>query len=209
MRAGHMAIIVASAPPFFIAVSTVSTLIASDYNSLSDTMSMLAGPSIPHPWVFQLGVVGYALLIQFLGPLLYWHAGRGWHGALLWTLVFIYSLAGILAAAFRDGYDAPVMGHIAENTVHDFVARLSFSAVLLLIFVTPRVLRHQEGWRIWRRFSLAVGIVTTLLVIPFEAEMWPSYFGLIQRVFFATTMLWILVTALMLRSKLSNSQVRD
>ena len=209
MRAGHMAIIVAFAPLLFTAVSSVSTLMASDYNALSDTMSMLAEPSIRHPWVFQLGVVGYALLIQFLGPLLHWQAGRGWHGALLWTLVFIYSLAGILAAAFRDGYDALVIGHIAENTAHDFAARLSFSAVLLLIFVTPWVLRHQEGWRIWRGFSLAVGIVTTVLVIPFEAELWPSYLGLIQRVFFATTMVWILVTALMLRSELSDSQVRD
>ena len=90
MRASHMAIIVASAPPFFTAVSTVSTLIASDYSSLSDTMSMLAGPSIPHPWVFQCGVVGYALLIQCLGPLLYRQAGRGWHGASLWTLILLY-----------------------------------------------------------------------------------------------------------------------
>ena len=209
MRAGHMAIIVASAPPFFTAVSTASTLIAPDYNSLSDTMSMLTGPSIPHPWVFQLGVVGYALLIQFLGPLLYSQAGRGRHGAFLWALVFIYSLVGILAAAFRDGYDAPLLWHISENTVHDFAARLSFTAVLLLIFFTPWALRHQEGWHIWRCFSLAVGLLTMVLIIPFEVEMWPSYLGLIQRVLFATTMLWILVTALILRSELPNSLVRD
>ena len=208
MRASHMAIIVASAPPFFTAVSTVSTLIASDYSSLSDTMSMLAGPGIPHPWVFQCGVAGYALLIQCLGPLLYRQAGRGWHGASLWTLVLLYSLAGIMAAVFRDGYDTPVMGHISEGTIHDFVARLSFSGIFLLIVFTPWVLRHQEGWHRWRRFSLAVGLLTIVLVILFEVEMWPSYLGLIQRVLFGTTMLWVFVTALLLRSGLPDSVVR-
>ena len=209
MRARYTAIIVAFAPLFFTAVSTVSTLIAPDYDSSSDTMSMLAGPSIPHPWVFQSGVVGYALLIQFLGPLLYSQAGRGWHGVSLWILVFTYSLAGILAAAFRDGYDASVFWHITENTVHDFVARLSFSAILLLIFFTRWALGHQEGWRIWRCFSLAVGLLTIVLVIPFEVEIWPSYLGLIQRVLFALTMLWIFATALLLRSELSDSLVQD
>lgn len=208
MRAGHMAIIVASAPLFFVAVSTVSTLIAPDHNSLSDTMSMLTGPSIPHPWVFQFGVVGYALLIQCLGPLLYTQAGRGRHGALLWALVVIYGVAGILAAAFRDGYDASVLWHISEDTVHDFVARLSFSGIFLLIVFTPWVLRHQEGWHRWRRFSLAVGLLTIVLVILFEVEMWPSYLGLIQRVLFGTTMLWVFVTALLLRSGLPDSVVR-
>ena len=209
MRAGHMAIIVASAPPFFIAVSTVSALIAPDHNSLSDTMSMLTGPSIPHPWVFQFGVVGYALLIQFLGPLLYSQTGRGRHGAFLWALVFIYSLVGILAAAFRDGYDAPALGHISENAIHDLLARISFSAVVLLIFFAPWALRHQQGWHIWRYFSLTVGLLTIGVMIPFQVEVWPSYLGLLQRVLFTTTMLWILVTALMLRSKLSNRLVQD
>ena len=209
MRARHMAMIVASAPLFFVAVSTVSTLIAPDHNSLSDTMSMLTGPSIPHPWVFQFGVVGYALLIQCLGPLLYTQVGRGRHGALLWALVVIYGVAGILAAAFRDGYDASVLWHISEDTVHDFVARLSFSAVLLLIFFTPWTLRHQGRWHIWRCFSLAVGLLTIMLIIPFEVEIWPNYLGLIQRVLFATTLLWILVTAFILRSELPHRLVRD
>ena len=128
---------------------------------------------------------------------------------MLWTLVFIYGVAGILAAAFRDGYDAPVLWHISEDTVHDFVARLSFSAVLLLIFFTPWALRHQGRWYIWRCFSLAVGLLTIMLIIPFEVEIWPNYLGLIQRVLFATTLLWILVTAFILRSELPHRLVRD
>ena len=113
-----------------------------------------------------------------------------------------------MAAVFRDGYDAPVMGHISESTIHDFVARLSFSGIFLLIVFTPWVLRHQEGWHRWRRFSLAVGLLTIVLVILFEVEMWPSYLGLIQRVLFGTTMLWVFVTALLLRSGLPDSVVR-
>ena len=202
MRAWRMTMIVAFAPFFFITVSAVSTWIATDYNLLSDNMSKLSGPGAQHPWVFQLGVVGYALLIQCLGPLLYWQAGQNSHGALLWGLVIIYSLIGIMAAVFRDGYNTLVIGEITENTVHYFAARISFSAVWLLTFVTPWVLRHQEGWLKWKRLSVAIGIITTILVIPFVAEIWPSYQGLIQRLFFATTMLWILVTAIKLNTEI-------
>lgn len=199
MCSQRMAAIVASAPIFFVGVSAISTWSVADHNSLSDNMSKLAGPGTQHPWVFQFGVVGYALLIQCLGPLLYWKAGRNWKGTLLWTLVMIYSLMGMMAAVFRDGYASPVIGGISENTAHYFAARLSFSAVWLLIFITPWVLRHQEGWRTWHRFSLTIGIITTILVIPFVTELWPAYQGLTQRLFFATTMLWIFVTAIKLR----------
>ena len=204
MRAWHMAVLVASAPAFFTVTSTVATFLAPDYSSLSDTMSTLAGPRIPHPWVFQCGVIGYALLIQFLGPLLYQQAGRGWRGVSLWTLVIIYSLAGIMAAVFRNGYDSPLMGHLTESAIHDFVARLSFSGIFLLIVFTPYFLRHQEGWGKWRRFSLVAGLATIALVTLFEADVWSSYIGLTQRVLFGITMLWIFVTALLLRSRLPN-----
>jgi len=205
MRSVYMAILVASAPPFFVVVSVVATLIASDYSSVSDTMSMLMAPGIQYPWVFQLGVVGYALLVQFLGPLLYSKTGRGRYGALLWVLVFIYGLAGILAAVFRDGYDSAALLQFSEDDVHDFIARFSFSAVVLLIFLTPWALRHRERLRVWRYFSLAIGLFTAILAVPFEIEVWPQYLGLLQRCLFAATMLWIVVTALLLGVKFRES----
>ena len=103
MNSSYMATLVVSAPPFFVAVSIASTLMASEYNSLSDTMSRLSGPNMSHPWMFQLAVIGYAFLVLPLGPLLYSRTTLIWRGILLWTLVSIYSLTGILAAIFNDG----------------------------------------------------------------------------------------------------------
>ena len=207
MRSGHMATFVAAAPPFFVAVSAVATLMAPGYSSLSDTMSMLMGPGIPHPWVFQLGVVGYALLIQFLGPLLYERVGRGRGGALLCALVCIYSLTGILAAVFRNGYYQPVLGQFSENTIHDLVARISFSAVVLLSILTSWILRNQKRWRVWRYYCLLIGVLVLALVTPFELEVWPSYLGLMQRALFGVTILWVFVTALLLRYESVSSKV--
>lgn len=208
MRSGHMETFVVVAPPFFVAVSAVATLMAPGYSSLSDTMSMLMGPGIPHPWIFQLGVVGYALLIQFLGPLLYERV-RGWDGALLCALVCIYSLAGILAAVFRNGYYEPVLGQFSENTIHDLVARISFSAVVLLSILTSWVFRNQKRWSVWRYYCLLIGVSVLALVIPFELEVWPDYLGLMQRALFGVTILWVFVTALLVRFESVGSKVNN
>ena len=208
MRSGHMETFVVVAPPFFVAVSAVATLMAPGYSSLSDTMSMLMGPGIPHPWIFQLGVVGYALLIQFLGPLLYERVS-GWDGALLCALVCIYSLAGILAAVCRNGYYEPVLGQFSENTIHDLVARISFSAVVLLSILTSWVFRNQKRWSVWRYYCLLIGVSVLALVIPFELEVWPDYLGLMQRALFGVTILWVFVTALLVRFESVGSKVNN
>ena len=198
MQTKHMAMTVAFAPIFFIGFSITSTLFTSNYDSLSSTMSKLAGPGIRHSWIFQSGVIGYALFIQFLIPLLRRQTTKGWLVTSLSPLVVIYGLAGILAAIFRDGYGTTIFWNLSEDAIHGFMARLSFSAILILVFLTPLAFRDQQGWHIWRRCSLIIGIVTTILVIPFQLEIWPSYLGLIQRIFFFTTMLWIFITSIRL-----------
>ena len=194
-----MAMLVVCAPPFFIAVSIASTLVASEYNSLSDTMSRLSRPNMSHPWIFQLAVIGYAFLILPLGPLLYSRTKLIWQGILLWTLVLIYSLTGILAAIFKDGDYTIILGNFTKDEFHGFIARLSFSAIIVLIMCCIWIFRHNERWRMWRRLSLLLTLLAITLVIPFQLETWPHYMGLIQRIIFVCTMIWVFVTAIMLR----------
>ena len=199
MNSSYMATLVVSAPPFFVAVSIASTLMASEYNSLSDTMSRLSGPEIPHPWMFQLAVIGYAFLILPLGPLLYSRTKLMRQGVLLCTLVLIYSVTGILTAIFRDGYHSIILGDFTEDEFHGFIARLSFSTIIVLIMCCIWIFRHNERWRMWRRLSLLLTLLAITLVIPFQLETWPHYMGLIQRIIFVCTMIWVFVTAIMLR----------
>lgn len=199
MNTLFMATLVVSAPPFFIAVSIASTLMASEYNSLSDTMSRLSGPDMPHPWMFQWAVIGYAFLILPLGPLLYSRTKLMWQGVLLCTLVLIYSVTGILTAIFRDGYHSIILGDFTEDEFHGFIARLSFSTILILIICCVWIFRHNERWHIWRRLSLLLTLLAITLTLTFQLETWPHYMGLIQRIMFACTMIWVFITAIILR----------
>jgi hypothetical membrane protein len=198
MKTSYMATLVASAPLFFTALSIASTLMASEYDSLSNTMSRLAGPNMSHPWIFQLAVIGYSFLILPLGPLLYSRTKLIWHGILLWTLVLIYSVTGILAAIFRDGYHSTIFGNLTEDEIHGFVSRLSFSIILGLIICCVLIFRRNERWHMWKRLSLLLTLLAITLILPFQLETWPNYMGLIQRIMFASTMLWVFVTALIL-----------
>lgn len=191
-----MAMSAGSAPLFFLAFASVATLVTPSYSSMRDTFSLLAGPGMPHPWVIAAGFAGYGVLVQPLGPLLHGLVGRGWRGALLWVLVVVYGAGGVLAAVFRDGYEGPVLWGVAEDLAHDVVARMGFAAIITLTLVVPAMLRARAGWERWRRFSLVIGGLSLLLVVPFQLDAWPDGLGLLQRGFFATTMAWVLVTSL-------------
>ena len=114
-------------------------------------------------------------------------------------LVLIYSLTGILAAIFKDGDYTIILGNFTKDEFHGFIARLSFSTIIVLIMCCIWIFRHNERWRMWKRLSLLLTLLAITLVIPFQLETWPHYMGLIQRIIFVCTMIWVFVTAIMLR----------
>ena len=82
--------------------------------------------------------------------------------------------------------------------MHGAVARVSFAGILLLMVVVPWALRRAPSRRTWRRFSLAMAVLSVALLVPFEIDAWPEGQGLVQRGFFLTTMAWVEVTSLRL-----------
>ena len=193
-----MALSGALAPPVFVASAAVATLATPGYSSVGTTLSGLAGPDATYGWLIGAGFAGYGMLVQPIGPLLYALAGRGWLGRAIWGLVVVYGTGGFLAAVFRDAHSRPVLWGVSENAAHDVVARVSFAGILLLTLVVPWALRREPSWRAWRRFSLAIAVLSATLIVPFQLDAWPEGRGLVQRGFFLTTMAWVEVTSLRL-----------
>ena len=188
----------ALAPPVFVASAAAATLATPGYSSVDTALSALAGPGAPFGWLIGVGFAAYGTLVQPIGPLLYALAGRGRLGGAIWGFVVAYGTGGFLAAVFRTGHEGPALWGVSEGAVHGAVARVSFAGILLLMVVVPWALRREPSWRTWRRFSLAMAVLSVALLVPFELDAWPEGRGLVQRGFFLTTMAWVEVTSLRL-----------
>ncbi len=192
------ALLAALAPPYFLVASAIATLLGpKGYRSASQTVSELAGPDAPHPGIISAGFVGYAALVQGLGPRLHREAGGGARGGLLWGLVGAYGLGGFLAGVFRTGSNRVVVGGVDENAVHGAGGHIAFGAISSLLGLAPFVLRGGR-WGRWRVFSWLMFGATCALGLLFG---WPAQRrrrGIFQRGFFATTLAWVLATALKL-----------
>lgn len=192
-----LALCSAVAPIAFAEAVTVGTMLTADYSSIRQTISELASPGMPHPAVVNAGFAAYGVLVLPLAPLLRRVIGPGTAGALAFGLVCVYGAGAVLAAVFTDRSLVPMLG-LEENTWHDVSARMGFGAILALTLYVPYALRGQPSWRTWRTFSLTMAVMTIAFAAPFQARWWPDAHGLLQRAFFATTMLWVGVTALRL-----------
>ena len=102
--ARRLGLTAALAPFYYVVVGAVATLLGpKGYSSTAQTMSELAEPGAPRPHFISAAFMGYATLVQGLGPLLHREAGGGWRGRTLWGLVGVYGLGGFLAGVFREG----------------------------------------------------------------------------------------------------------
>ncbi|MBM3940806.1 MAG: DUF998 domain-containing protein [SAR202 cluster bacterium] len=188
-----LALCVAAAPIAFAESAAVATLLTDGYSSAGQTVSQLAAPGMPHPAIVNAGFVAYGVMMQPLGPLLLRAIG-GLGGRLVWGLVVVYGGGAVLATVFTDQSTAVILG-VTENVWHDVVGRVGFSAIMTMTLLVPYLLRRDPRWRGWRVFSLAMGVLTAALVVPFQADWWPGIAGVWQRAFFAATLLWVGVTA--------------
>ena len=124
----------------------------------------------------------------------------GRRGRVLWGLVALYGLGGLIAAKYPTLSDKEVLPGISEDRAHDIAGTMSFASIIALSAVTPHLLGERPAWRgWWCCFSYGMFVATTALALPFHLRIWPHKRGLLQRGFFATTMAWVLATALRLR----------
>ena len=60
-----------SAIASFIVLTTISTILSTDYNFISETISALGKSNQKHDWILMVTGITYSILIQGLIPLFY------------------------------------------------------------------------------------------------------------------------------------------
>ena len=193
----YAAVLSLIAPIYFMGISTYASIITPDYSVISQAYSVLARHHMPNAILMTTGFVGYALMIQTLGPLLFINAHTKSLGILIWALVFIYGLSGIFASVYKDAGIQETIWNLSEGSMHDLASRIGFFAILIAIILSVIGLNKNISSNTWKIFSTIIVILTIFFAISFGldgARLFPNHVGLMQRGFFITIMLWIFVT---------------
>ena len=168
-------------------------------NQSSDTISRLAAPGQPHPWILRTGLVQCGVLsIAFGVGLLraYRRTVFRW-GVLAGLVVF-----GISTAITGLARDYPVRGGPEtdwEGAVHNLFARVAIYGILAaMAALVPAAAGRRPAWVPAVVFS-AVALVLVAATGLFYPGVPPSFRGLVQRLALLIIFAWMAATAVIAR----------
>ena len=86
-----------------------------------------------------------------------------------------------------------------HHGLHDAVSGLVFLTLVVAQLVLARAFRSDPSWRDLRAYSIVSGSLTLALLVLFIAGPIDGWNGLVQRVFLAVPLVWIMVLGTRLR----------
>jgi len=151
-----------------------------DYSWVRHTTSELAGQNMPNAWIMRLGFVAYG------GSVIALAARHFWTAPFLQVPLGYFGIglvgAGIWSAAPIDpalGFDLP------KDAIHSvFASTLGFA---FAVTTTLRLLPSQPDGL--KSLSL-IGLIASV-ALPMAMILWPDYAGLLQRIMFAISCVWL------------------
>ena len=168
---------------------TVLELLPTGLSSVADPTSQWA--LTPFFWGFRwfevsLALAAFALAFSFLRALPRFRIG-----------VVVVLVLFALGRSFVGwvNMDAPGAPATVTGGIHWGLGIVSFISSIVAMFLTARSLRRNAQNRYLQQFSLVMGWITSAaIVLLFAASRSPElarFFGLFERAFYVTTIIWI------------------
>lgn len=177
----------------FLAITTLATILAIDYDFVSETISGLGKSNQKYSWLLVLTGITYSTLIQGLTPLLYFSSKSIGAKITNTSLVVIYGITSLLTSIFKIGNYNYIIGSFSEDRVHEILARVSFYSIWILIALSPITLKENNQFTLPKTFSLILTPLVFTTGIIFEFNLHLEYRGLYQRFLFIIVMIWIIL----------------
>lgn len=185
---------------FFLAVLLIGVT-RDGYNSVSDEISQLGAAGVPGAWMQAANFIVFGFLVIALA----WGLQKAIEGHGVRRGPVLVGTFGLLAAVGNGVFPSDQYGD-PETTVgnlHSLTAGFGFIALIVAMFVLPRRLRLDGNWSDLARLSKRLGVVSTILMLLYlfaaESEGFlDDHVGLVQRVFAATALGWLLILSVRL-----------
>lgn len=177
--------------PFVLAAFIVwAGIVTPGYSHISETVSQLGAWHRPYPEVMNSGFVVFGLLIGGFAYGLYLKLGKGTGARVVLALLLTYAAGIILAGIFRDdpaALEEATLGAI----LHSIFAQVAFWGLTLGMMVFSRTTYKDIYWKGFQWFSSGIIIFNLLSSMVFLMKFAGPIEGLLQRSFYAISLLWI------------------
>jgi hypothetical membrane protein len=185
------------APIAMMVIIIVVGQITPDYNPISDTISQMGTPNNPYSAVLNSGGVIYGILIGV--------TAYGFHIRLRYTtmaktlviLLGIHAIGIMLLMVFPDSPDFTGK-HFTDDILHNTFSAISYPALLTGILVYTGIARQEKALKVTAILGLAVVILNLPLPVITMFDPFKPIAGLLQRLFIASSFLWLVFTSLLL-----------
>jgi len=185
--------LVYSAIVSFVLFTTLATLLSTDYNFVSETISGLGKANQQYSWLLVLTGITYSILVQGLIPLLYFSSKTIDAKIINTSLIVSYGITTLGTSLFKIGNYNYIIGSFTEDRVHEILARISFYSIWLLIALSPVTFKRINQFTMPKTFSLILTPLVFATGMIFEFNLHPEYRGLYQRFLFIIVMVWIIL----------------
>jgi hypothetical membrane protein len=193
----HLLLCGVFAPIIMMAIIIIVGQITPHYSPVSDTISQMGTPESPYAPVLNCGFVIYSVLIGLTAYGFHRRLRYAAMGKTLVILLGIHAIGIILLMVFPDTLDFPGK-HFTDDILHNVFSAIAYPALLVGMLVFTGIARQEKALRITAIMGLAVVFLN--LPMPF-INMFDSLrpiSGLLQRLFMASSFLWLALTSLYL-----------
>ena len=172
--------------------------ITSGYNPLGETISRLAIYGAPYAELVIVSFIVYGIFICAIAYGSYRTLRNRKHAKTFGALLAIHGAGMILAAVFRDNVHPQGMWPVIEDVLHNTLASISYMAFLMGILITT-IYTFRD---VTLKPIVLLGCLVIVINIPLPAILIMDRFelidGLVQRLTFAISLLWLVAVSLQL-----------
>lgn len=183
---------------YFIVVVLALPLLRPDYSPIRRTVSEYAVG--PYGFLMTSAFFALAVAVAGLAVGLWYGVSQRNRSRVGLVLLAVFSVCTLTAGLFPiDPEGAP---ETMSGIIHNLASLIAFICVIAAMILWSVRFRQDEQWRPFSRSALVVALLALTMFFGFFAaiSMSVAWVGLMQRVFLATVFLWLLLTAIRLRT---------
>lgn len=195
-------------PLLFTLAWLIAWPVQDEYSPRRETISALAAVDAQQGWIMILGFLALGLGTAALGLALP-RAVRGGVSTRIGAALLLLAGLGIVVAGLARLDCSPGLavcdtridaGDVSwHHKVHDLAGVLVFQALVIAQFVLARAFQRDDRWRDLRTYSVISGVASVVLLVLFGTGVTGDWNGLMQRLFLALPLVWIVVVGVRVR----------
>lgn len=161
------------------------------YDWVSQTISHLASPGMPHPMDMRAAIVSYHLVMILLASLAWRLVGHDKRLVPGFFFFVFYVACGLSTGFFQDDSNAVVAFGVTAGTVHSYSAyfTLAVFGLAVLSFAGGTFQNRQSRW--FPEISLVVFLLGMAVALPLPLDVWRHWHGALERIVFFLAGAWI------------------